>query len=262
MKKIALLFVCINERYWPFLKDINDDVDKFFLPGHQVDKFIWSDMPGEKLYGGTVISTESVSWPYPTLMRYHLFLQEEKKLAEYDYIFYIDADMRIIAPVGDEIMGDGLTMAQHPMYALARRYIPPYEPNPNSTAYMPRFGIIKEDEGKLWFDPLYAAGGFQGGKSADFLKAMWSMKRAIDKDLNNNYIAIWNDESHWNYYLSQNPPAVVLDPGYCYPDSIIAEYYEKIWGCKYQPKIITLTKKFNLTPGGATAIKDTLGQML
>lgn len=258
--KVALLFVCINERYWPFLENISKDVDTHFLKNHQVDKFVWSDVKEPTLHGARVLEVGPADWPMPTLMRYHLFLQQEELLRQYDYIFYCDADMRMVSLVGDEILGDGLTMAQHPMYALARNFIPPYEPNPSSMAFIPRLGRILVDSGsKPYFEPLYAAGGFQGGKSGVFIDAMWSMKRAIDKDFQNNYTAIWNDESHWNYYLSQHPPAVVLDPGYIYPDSLIQEYYLKIWGRDYTPKIITLTKKFSTSRQGANEIRKMMG---
>lgn len=262
MAKVALLMVCVNQPYWPFAKDVIEDCQKFFLPGHQVDYFLWSDLPEGTNYGATVFPTDPVSWPYPTLMRYHLFLQQEELLKEYDYLFYIDTDMRVVDVVGDEILGQGLTMAEHPMYSLRKEYIPPYEPNSASQAYIPRLGAVIEDHGKPWFKPLYAAGGFQGGKSADFISAMKVMKEGIDKDLGNNYIALWNDESHWNKYLyGYAGHLVVLSPSYIYPDSLINEYYVKIWGKNYVPKIVTLTKKFTTTKAAGDDLRKRLETM-
>lgn len=261
-KKVALLFVCVNPLYWPFLKDVIEDCKKNFLPGHDVDYFTWSDMPSDAIQGATVFPTEPVEWPMPTLMRYHLFLQQEEILKDYDYIFYLDADMRVIDVVGDEILGQGLTMAEHPMYALRREYIPPYEPNSNSAAYIPRLGCVINQEGKPWFKPLYAAGGFQGGTASEFIKAMKEMKLGIDKDFANNYVAIWNDESHWNKYLyGYSGHLVALSPSYVYPDSLINEYYVKVWGCNYQPKIITLTKKFTTSKEAGDTLKSKLQSM-
>lgn len=247
--KVAVLFICTHPNYWQYAKDAIEGARKFLLPEHDKDFFLWTDMPENTHYGATVVPTEAAEWPFPTLMRYHLFLQMEEKLKDYDYIFYSDIDMRYVDFVGNEILGDGITAAQHPMYAVRRQLIPPYEPNPASTCYIPRPGrIIKEvyqdGTSKSMFEPLYYAGGFQGGKSADFIKAWKVMKRNIDTDFDNNYTAIWNDESHWNRYLFDNPPAVVLSPSYIYPDSMIDEYYVKVWGCNYPPKIVTLTKKF------------------
>ncbi len=263
MKKVALLFVCVNPLYWPFLKDVISDCKIHFLKGHQVDYFVWSDMPEGTIEGATVFPTEPAAWPMPTLMRYHLFLQQEEKLKEYDQIFYMDADMRVVAPIGDEILSAGLTMAEHPMYSIRREYIPPYEPNQASTAYIPRFGaLVANENGQPWLKPLYAAGGFQGGTSTEFIKAMKEMKANIDKDFVNNYVAIWNDESHWNKYLSQyQGPVVALSPSYVYPDSLINEYYIKVWGCNYQPKIVTLTKKFTTSKAAGDDLRKKLGTM-
>jgi len=79
------------------------------------------------------------------------------------------------------------------------------------------------------------------------------MRDAIDKDMVTNYVARWNDESHWNKYLFDNPPSVVLDPSYVYPDSLIEGYYKKIWGRDYTPRIITLTKPFTTSKEGGEA---------
>lgn len=247
-KKVALVFVCVNTNYWPYLTQVMDDCEKFFLKNHNVDVFMWTDMPGDIGLRGTVVPLEGAQWPLPTLMRYHFFLQKEEELSKYDYIFYLDSDMRVVAPITEEIMGEGLTMAEHPMYSLSPLYVPPYEPNTASTAHIKRFGIIIDDKGKPRFKPLYAAGGFQGGKAKPFIEAMKVMKKNIDEDLLKlNYMAIWNDESHWNKYLADEYKGAltVLSPSYVYPDSL-QEYYERVWGCKYEPKIVTLTKPFTL----------------
>lgn len=258
-KKIGILCICLNPVYWPYCRAMIESAKKHLLTNHEVEYILWTDMPEEINYGCTLFPTDPVPWPYPTLLRYNLFLQQEEYLKKFDYLFYTDVDMLYVDTVGDEILGDGLTMAQHPMYALKRSFIPPYEPNPHSSAYIPRFGQISIDEtGKQWFDPLYAAGGFQGGTTESFVEAMKSMKRTIDSDLSKNYIAIWNDESHWNKYLSEHAPAVVLSPSYIYPDSMIDLYYKKIWGCDYPPKIITITKKHTVSKEAGELMKKEL----
>lgn len=245
--KVALLFICTHPNYWQYIAGAIGGAQQYFLPGHQVDYFLWSDVP--EIQGNVhVIPTEATDWPLPTLMRYHLFLQEEEKLKDYDYIFYCDIDMRFVNVVGDEILGDGLTAAQHPMYALRKGLYFPLEPNPESTAY------IKQPQ-------HYFAGGFQGGKSADFIKAMKEMRKNIDSDFVRNYMARWNDESHWNRYLLDNPPSVVLSPSYVYPDSLIDEYYVKIWGCNYPPKIVTLTKPFTVSKEAGEELKKNLSTL-
>lgn len=356
-KKVALLFISLNEGYWPYLTQVIKDCRKLFLPHHHVDYFIWTDFSDEKcvsilkgydsftekweggipqqlayayaslvrLYSqfypdlvqktlqtlaqtgitfrlegahpvieakrsptpedvklfvdvskqilthafddfkettkGVVINeTGAVAWPAPTLMRYHLFLNEEEKLKDYDYMFYLDADMRVVDKISGEILGEGLTTAPHPGYVISSNLIPPYEPNKDSTAFIHRLGRMVDEGGKKRFVPFYAAGGFQGGTSKIFIAAMKDMKKTIDTDFDNNYVAVWNDESHWNKYLwdfqKTGGNITFLDVSYIYPDSLIKEYYEKIWGRAYAPKIITLTKPFSLSPQGASDLKQ------
>lgn len=363
-KKVALLFISLNDIYWPYLTQVLKDCRQNFLPQHNVDYFVWTDYSEEakakklgqvddiyekfvsaspegkqehinallstfastmRLYevfypqqvlaiagelkkqgmefkrngdkfwieatrplneqdiaifyetlkrllllgygdlekaleGTTISETAAIEWPAPTLMRYHLFLNQEEKLKEYDYIYYMDADMRVVAKISDEIMGDGLTAALHPMYSFRKEYIPPYEPNPDSSAYIKRPGKVVVENGKKRFMPYYYAGGFQGGVAADFIAAMQTMKAAIDKDYNSNYVAVWNDESHWNRYLFDHEPCIVLSPSYIYPDSLIKEYYIPLWGRDYEPKIITLTKPFSLSSEGAAAIQEMINK--
>lgn len=262
-KKIALLFVNLNERYWPYFKQVVEDCRVNFLPHHSVDYFVWSDMPEGTVQGVTHTHTDAVEWPAPTLMRYHLFLQREEELKKYDYVFYLDADMRVVQKISDEVLGEQLTAAPHPGYVLNARLIPPYEPNPDSAAYIHRLGRIMDDQGKPRFMPFYAAGGFQGGKAKDFIKAMRVMRDSIDADFNRNYTAIWNDESHWNKYLwefqRKGGNITFLDVSYIYPDSLINEYYVPMWGRNYEPKIITLTKPFTLSKKAGTELREQLG---
>ncbi len=213
-----------------------------------------------------IIPTESTPFPYPTLLRYNLFLQEEEKLKEFDYIFFCDVDMKFVNVVGDEILGQGITAAVHPGYHIRKELHPPVETNPKSASYIHRSGklindpLAKTATGQLVgnrFAPLYYAGGFQGGKSDKFIEAMKDCKKIIETDLNQNYIPRWNDESAWNRYLFDNEPEIVLSPSYIYPDSLIKEYYEPVvWGCSYQPKLITITKWFSLSADGGEAVKN------
>lgn len=284
-KKVALLFISINPNYWPYLEQVIKDCRQNFLPHHNVDYFVWSDMPEGTIPNVHLTSVEPIEWPAPTLMRYHLFLQEEERLKDYDYIFYLDADMRVVEKISDEILGKDLTVALHPMYDLKPQLLPPYEPNQDSTAFVPRLGHLVDAQ--AWADgeirggtaqsildsgrkprlrPLYLAGGFQGGNATSFLEAMRVMKKNIDIDFNKNYVAIWNDESHWNKYLFEHkgpilsPDIIVLGADYVYPDSLIKEYYEPIWGKSYKPKIITLTKPFTTSKQSGKELQKMLNQ--
>lgn len=298
-KKVALLFICLNPAYWSLIKETIEGAKKFFLPGHDVDFYIWSDIikPEENWdkvkedikntylspFSGTQISQDHLNtlntrientfkkakasseyihsdkkvhlipsegrpWPAGTLYRFHMFLRQKEELKKYEYLYYADIDMRFVNIIGDEVLGD-LVAAEHPMYSLKRQLVPPYEPNSNSKAYIPRPGTVINENGQPRFKPFYYAGGFQGGKTENYLKAAKWISDSVDWDENNlNYHAVWNDESYWNRYLFDNPPATVLSPSFIYPDSLINEYYLPIWGTNYPPKLITLTKDWSIAP--------------
>lgn len=286
MYKVAIVSITLNAAYWPYLGPMVESAKKFLLKGHQVDFYSWSDIDfnnqfSQKIVNSwaergvdvnrpdirkllteniqstlalkdtiTIIPQEPAEWPLPTLCRFHLFLKEEKRLADYDFVFYVDTDMLFVSPVGDEILGD-LVVAQHPMHALKRGLINPSEPNPESQSFIPKLGRIITKNGKKMFEPIYPAGGFQGGRSDKFIEAMKVMKEMIDKDFSNNYVSIWNDQSIWEAYLFKLTPTgilpdwvTILSPSYVYPDSLIRSYYIPVWGKNYLPKIITLTKPF------------------
>jgi len=257
------MFIAVNPPYWQYAKQVLEGVRQFFLPGHETEIMLWTDMqnyPESKdvNFGCTIFPVESIEWPYPTLMRYHYFLKQEEYLKKFDYIFYLDLDMRVVGIVGDEILGESLTMAQHPMYALRQPLWLPYEPDAQSAAYIKQPGRVVVHNGKRMFQPLYAAGGFQGGTTESFLEAMKTMAAGIDADLSKGYIARWNDESHWNKYLFDygHERCVVLDTSYIYPDSMVENYYSKIWGGNYTPRIVTLTKPFSTTKEGGEAAAE------
>lgn len=288
--KVAFCWICLNEPYWQYAKDMITGARQFFLPGHNVDYFLWSDMPADKVdlrkkdeknafadgynaaieeagtmaLGATIFPTESQPWPIPTLLRYHLFLQQEEILKDYDYIFYCDVDMKFVNVVGDEILGKGLTAALHPGYATDKKVWPPYEPNKQSASFINRPGLVINENGKPRFMPMYFAGGLQGGTSKEWFKAMRAMKDLIDKDMAHNYTPIWNDETAWNKYLERTPENLtVLTPSYIYPDSLIKEYYEPlVWGTSYVPKLVTLTKSFSVSAEGGKAVQQMIQKPL
>ena len=74
----------------------------------------------------------------------------------------------------------------------------------------------------------YFAGGFNGGSSSEYLKMCEKLSQNIEKDKENNVMAIWHDESHMNRYFIDNPPTKVLDPGYCYGESLRPPYRARL----------------------------------
>jgi histo-blood group ABO system transferase len=221
--KIALLIVATGD-YIKYTYPLYDSVRKYFLKDHQVDIFVFTDSK-EVPNGTTKIYQEHRAWPYPTLMRFHMFQNNQCFYRDYDYYYYCDSDMLFVDNIGEEIFGDIVAVCHSGFYKRKINDFE-YEKNIISSAY-------------VTIGDKYYAGGFQGGRN--YLKVTESLKVMVDIDLSKNYVATWHDEAYWNKYLSMYPPDVILDPSYCCPDS--NELIEK-WGLVgIKPKLIALTKK-------------------
>ena len=182
-------------------------ISENFFPTHDVDLFLFTDSDKEFTDDRLNIKKYYIKrkgFPGDTLFRYHYFLKAENELLQYDYIYYIDVDMNVIGTVDDEALGD-LVATYHP--GFYKRSGATFESRKESTAYVPRSP-----------NATYFCGGFQGGTPERYLSASREISNNINIDGKNKIVAIWHDESHWNAYLKKNPPTLILDPSYCYPE--------------------------------------------
>jgi histo-blood group ABO system transferase len=235
MKNVILLIIATN-KYVDFVDQLLHSVEANFLNDHQVSILFFTNQKIEKKYKNVkIVPIEHEPWPMPTLKRYNYFLSEKKYISQFDYCFYIDADMKIFDTVGEEILGD-LVATQHPGQFFKFPDEFSYERRKQSTAYVP-YGT----------GTMYYAGGFNGGRPEHFLKMSKTIVKNVEKDFQNNLIATWHDESHMNKYLINNPPTLVLTPSYCYPEDLFqevlpSEYYPLEEKLPFVPKIMALRK--------------------
>ena len=141
-----------------------------------------------------------------------MFLNIEQQLKEFDYIFFLNANMLPVAPIGDEILPtkeQGLIVTIHPGAYQRDRAGFSYETNPASTAFIPA------EQGEYYF-----MGGFNGGLAKPALQSYHDMLNNIQKDLQKGIIAVWHDESHLNKYVLDKNPLILL-PEYGYPEGWI-----------------------------------------
>lgn len=224
--KICILTIATN-KYLQFVEKLYDNIGKKFLNDHEINCLLFTDHEVETSENIRVHYIDHEPWPMPTLKRYNYFLKEKEFILQHDYCFYFDADMRIDNPVGDEILGD-LVGTRHPYQSFHAIDEMSYERRPESLAYVP-FG-----EGETYY-----AGGFNGGKTTRFLEMAEVIANNVNKDLENNMIAVWHDESHMNRYMIDNPPTLSLTPSYCFAEEFYGRDYP------YEPKIIALKKNHN-----------------
>lgn len=214
------LCIVATGRYIQFVKPLLDSAEQYFCPMHKRTYFIFTDSEEAGLqslrnssYKDNIVITyqKRLGWPYDTLMRFSIYNQHKNLFAQTDYMFATDADMLFVGTEGNEILHNRVA-TNHPGF---EKNIPlwgsepPYDRNEKSTAYIPY------DMGTYYF-----AGGFYGGSTAEFIKMAESITNNIITDLEqHNYIAAWHDESHLNRYFIDNPPSVILDRSYCYPEN-------------------------------------------
>lgn len=231
MKKIALLYICTG-KYTVFWDGFYKSFEKNFLPNCEKHYFVYTDAHTVKYAKNNtrihIIEQEALPWPYPTLLRFAFFLRCEQELKEFDYIFFVNANMAAVNPVTEEmVLPQGnreLVMTVHPAYFSAPPAGLPYERNPHCSAFVPG------GEGRV-----YVMGGFNGGTAEAYLSMCHTLADRIQQDLQKDVIARWHDESHLNRYLIDNASnCSLLPPSFGFPAG---------WMIPFKPILIIRDKK-------------------
>lgn len=225
--KIALLTVATN-KYTDFITKLYASADTYFCKNFDVTYLLFTNNTDFEVKSNRQILKhyiEHQTWPNITLKRYHTFIQYQSVLEQMDYVYYCDADMLFVDDVGSEIISDRVATI-HPGFYNKTVENFSFENRPQSKAYIP---INKNRK------YVYYAGGFNGGKTQQFLNMANVIKSNVDLDSKNNVIARWHDESHMNYYFNIiTQPTLELSPSYCYPES---------WNLPFHKKLLALDKK-------------------
>lgn len=226
MSRIALCAIATGKKYHKYAEPLIESAAKFFPPHEFI---LFSDREPQLLK--TDQHLQQIPWPemgFPraTLYRHRIYMDWMTNFSRFDYIFNIDIDMLMVAPIKEEeICAQGLTATLHPGF-IGRRGSP--ETRSESRAYLPNAD-------------RYFCGGFSGGSYKEFLTMALNVSLDIIEDDRHGIRAIWNDESHLNRYLFDHPPALVLSPSFCYPEDYAGQYG---WAPgTYEPKILCLDKR-------------------
>ena len=165
-------------------------------------------------------------WPYPTLLRYSAILKATNYLQYYTHLLYLDVDMKVVAPL-PIVNNENLLAVEHP--GFVKKSNKPFEIRKQSTAF------YQEQPGSI-----YVCGGVQGGTTQLYLTAISEMCKSIEIDLQNELIAKWHDESHWNKYVNQHiDKTIIFGREYCWPEQWVTS--------KNPGKIIALKKNHTAT---------------
>lgn len=221
--KICILTIATG-KYIQFVERLLDDIEKYFLTGHEIQCLLFTDHEVETSDNVKVSQIEHRPWPEPALKKYNYINSESEYLKNFDYLYLFDADIAIVDNVGEEVLQD-LVGVLHPWKILEDKSVYPYETRSQSTAFV-------SDENRK----KYYAAAFVGGKSDIFLKMAEVISSRVLIDEQNGIIAVWHDESHMNKYLNENPPTD-LPPSYMFPEELIGNS-----NYPWNPKIVAINK--------------------
>ena len=177
-------------------------------------------------------SQEHLPWPYITLYRFGTILKVKEALEQFDYVLFLDADMRIVDTVSEEELFTDKKFigVHHPCHFLKMnphtQYPGAFETDPRSCA-----AISEEDD-----ISTYWQGCLWGGKVPFVIDMMKELHRRTVEDEERQVIAVWHDESQMNKFFIENKSEVhTLGPQYAYPE-VFAGY------CEFDPVIVHLAK--------------------
>lgn len=212
MTTVGILYICTG-RYIQFWDEFYKSSQQYLMPETEKVYFVFTD--GElNTYGNTNVHKvyqEQLAFPYPTLYRFRFFLKVEQQLAALDYVYFFNSNIvfqqRITATEFLPGLNEDLVAILHPGYYNSAPETFTLEKSRWSTAYVP-YTKVKH----------YYAGGLMGGRSDAFLTVCKILDKNIRRDERWFRMAVWHDESHWNYYLSTGVKYKTLHPGYMYAD--------------------------------------------
>lgn len=229
--KIAVLYICIG-KYTVLWPEFYDSARKYLFTSDNVHYFVYTDSDCLKrqlshLPDVTAIAERNHGWPGNTLFRFEMFLRIKQILKDFDFIYFFNANTQFLSKIDEDILPNAneLVVAEH----FAMKNIDPilfeYDRNKKSEAYVP-YG--KEST-------HYVQAALIGGRADAFLLMCKLCASNIEKDLQNEVVARWHDESHLNKYILDKS-VKILPLSYIYPEILLSQVADG------EPKILMRDK--------------------
>jgi hypothetical protein len=230
--KLAVIFIGTGN-YVNFLPSWYECCEEKLCTKIEKQYFVFTDgLISDTPENITIYNQEHFSWPYVTLYRFGTILKAKEQLQKYDWVLFIDADMKVVSEVyEDDLFTDkDFIGVHHPCHYLNlqphNKFPGAFETNSLSLA-----SITKEDN-----TSTYWQGCLWGGKVPKIFEMMEELDYRIKEDEKNNITAIWHDEIHMNKFFIENKENVnTLSPSFAFPEDF-KQY------CEFEEKIVHLSK--------------------
>ncbi|XP_056395465.1 histo-blood group ABO system transferase-like isoform X1 [Hyla sarda] len=223
------LTVFAIKKYVRFLNKFIESAEKFFMVGHKVNYYVFTDRANEisnftLAEGRQLVILEVPAyerWQDVSMRRMEMIRDFSIKrfVNEVDYLACVDVDMVFLDYVGVEILSK-VFGALHPGFFDKTRREFTYERRPQSSAYIP-----------FEAGDFYYAGGYFGGVIEEVVRLTNYCHQAMMADKQKNMEALWHDESYLNKYFLLHKPTKILSPEY-------------IWNNYYGSPAAVQTKRF------------------
>uniref|UniRef100_A0A8C5R5B2 Uncharacterized protein n=1 Tax=Leptobrachium leishanense TaxID=445787 RepID=A0A8C5R5B2_9ANUR len=220
------LTVFAIKKYTVFLKIFIETAEKYFMVGHKVCYYVFTDRPqdipsfslGEGRTLNVIEVTSYKRWQDVTMRRMQIISENclKRFIYEVDYLVCSDVDMMFAGHHGVEMLSD-VFAAIHPGFFQASRKQFTHERRPESQGYIP------EDEGDYYYTGCYF-----GGKVEEVYKVANFCHHAMMADKAKNMEALWHDESYLNRYFLYYKPTKLLSPEYVWNNYYGSPVYVKI----------------------------------
>lgn len=227
--RVAILYICTGA-YDAFWKEFYRSFEEKFLPNTIKEYFVFTDAAHiydeENCTRIHRIPQENLGWPGNTLFRFRIFSRIIEELKEFDYVFFMNANIICQTEITEEEflpIDENLLVVRHPGFYDDKPYVFSYERDKKSLAYIPY------TKGKV-----YVCGGVNGGKADSFIELIQELDRRITIDYENGIIAAWHDESHINKYILDRNDYKLLSPSYAYPEG---------WDIPFEKKLLLIEKE-------------------
>ena len=135
MRSVAVIFIGTN-RYLDFLLSYYEQCEELLMPDCKKQYFVFTDGDLEGAPENiSIYNIEHKPWPSITLERFHTILEAEEELKSYDWLLFLDADMRVNKKIfSNEILDPekDFVAVHHPCHY--DDYSGTFETNPESKA--------------------------------------------------------------------------------------------------------------------------------
>jgi hypothetical protein len=222
MTDIVKVFSIATNNYHEFEESFCKSFENNFLPSYKKEFIIFTDNLDldiyKKIKNITPIYMEHRPWPYITLSRYQKITENFDIINERDLCIFADIDLEVANKI-ENIECKKYFGVNHPGNYNTNLNMC-LERNFSSEAYVDIESLPKTYK--------YIQGCFWGGIGSYFKEMVLKLQSSVKKDLDNNIVARWHDESHLNKFCIENIKDFnILDSSYAYPEKWNLPFLEK-----------------------------------